>query len=336
MQPPVTAPWLKLKGAVGGNLQTVWSALFASTEWGQPIAYQRERWSTPDHDFIDLDWLDSSTSKTAPLLIFFHGLEGTSRSHYALAFASWARHNGWRFVVPHFRGCSGEINLAPRAYHSGDHEEIHWILTRLRAQHTGPMLALGASLGGNALLCWAAQAGQTAAQTVEAIGAISAPVDLTASGHAIGAGFNRQTYNRMFLRTMVPKALKKAQQYPGLINPQALQQCRDLFEFDNLFTAPLHGYQNTDDYWQRASSKPHLHQIQIPALLLNARNDPFVPGISLPNAIQNNQYLTLWQPEHGGHVGFPKGPWPGQVFNLPNTIMPWLCTQAQLPHQSLN
>jgi uncharacterized protein len=335
MQPPLTASWLKLKGAVGGNLQTVWSALFARTEWGQPIAYQRERWNTPDQDFIDLDWVASELPRTMPLLVLFHGLEGSSRSHYALAFASWARHNGWHFVVPHFRGCSGEVNLSPRAYHSGDHEEIHWILNRLRAQHAGPMLAVGASLGGNALLCWAAQSGHSASQTVSAIGAISAPVDLAASGHAICAGFNRQTYNRMFLRTMVPKALKKAQQYPGLLNPKALQQCRDLFEFDNLFTAPLHGYENTDDYWQRASSKPHLHHIQIPALLLNAQNDPFVPGISLPNPTQKNQHLTLWQTEHGGHVGFPKGPWPGQVFNLPNTVMPWLCTQANLTHQNL-
>ncbi len=331
MEVQLTAPWLRLNGALGGNVQTVWSALFGRAPCGQTIAYRRQRWNTPDQDFIDLDWLDSGSATAAPLLVLFHGLEGSSRSHYAQAFASWARYNAWHFVVPHFRGCSGEINLAPRAYHSGDHEEIHWILTQLRAQHSGPMLAVGASLGGNALLCWAAQAGHSAAQTVAAIGAVSSPVDLAASGHALCTGFNRHTYNRLFLRSMVPKALQKAQQYPGLLDIVALRQCRDLFEFDNIFTAPLHGYRGTADYWQRAASKPHLHKIQIPALLLNAKNDPFVPAQSLPAKAKNVQHLTLWQPQHGGHVGFPQGPWSGQMKSMPSSVMQWLCAQVGLP-----
>jgi uncharacterized protein len=330
--------WLQLPGTWGGNLQTLWGAVLATKIFGPPIAYRRERWSTPDHDFIDLDWLPTEPppppgvrAEPAPLLVMFHGLEGSSRSHYALAFASWARHNGWRFVVPHFRGCSGELNLAPRAYHSGDFEEIGWILQRLRSQHPGPLIAVGISMGGNALLRWGQEAGGSAGRTASAICAISSPLDLSASGNAIGRGFNRRTYTPMFLRTMIPRALKKAAQHPGLLNAQALAQARDLYTFDQLFTAPLHGYRSTEDYWQRASSKPHLQRLQLPSLVVNAHNDPFVPASSLPQAHEVSTSVTLWQPAHGGHVGFVHGPWPGDVLNLPNCVMDWLCSQARLP-----
>ena len=137
---------------IGGNAQTIWPALFSRRHQGPPPAFRRERWTTPDADFIDVDWLGDNAD--APLLVLFHGLEGSSASHYAQAFAHWAREHRWRYAVPHFRGCSGEINLAPRAYHSGDHEEIGWILERVRAQHRGRVVAVGVSLGGNALLCW--------------------------------------------------------------------------------------------------------------------------------------------------------------------------------------
>ena len=142
---------------IGGNAQTIWPALFSRRHVGVPPAFMRERWSTPDHDFVDVDWLGDDAQ--APLLVLFHGLEGSSQSHYAQAFAHWAREHGWRYAVPHFRGCSGEINLAPRAYHSGDFEEIGWILERVRRQHAGRIVALGVSLGGNALLRWAEEAG---------------------------------------------------------------------------------------------------------------------------------------------------------------------------------
>jgi predicted alpha/beta-fold hydrolase len=183
------APWW----LPGGNLQTIWSALCARPSQGGPIAYRRERWTTPDGDFVDADWLDAPVAPPAgndtPLLVMFHGLEGSSRSGYALAFADLARERGMRFVVPHFRGCSGEMNLAPRAYHSGDHEEIGWILARLRAQHTGPLWAVGVSLGGNALMQWAAQAGDMAARSVDAAACVCSPLDLAAGGAAIGRGF---------------------------------------------------------------------------------------------------------------------------------------------------
>ena len=311
---------------IGGNAQTIWPALFSRRHSGAAPAYQRERWTTPDGDFIDVDFQRGSPD--APLLVLFHGLEGSSRSHYAQAFAERARELGWGYAVPHFRGCSGEINLAPRAYHSGDWQEVGWILDRLRTTQGAPVYAVGVSLGGNALLRWAEEAGNEAQRTVRAVAAVSSPLDLAAGGHAIGRGFNRLVYTRMFLRTMKPKALRKLSQHPGLFDRQRLLAARDLYEFDNVFTAPLHGFRDTDDYWTRASAKPHLRRIRVPALALNARNDPFVPVSSLPGAHDVSPYVTLWQPEHGGHVGFPHGAPPGHVLTLPETVTGWLQAQG--------
>jgi hypothetical protein len=135
-------------------------------------------------------------------------------------------------------------------------------------------------------------------------------------------------YTRVFLSTMVPKALKKLEQHPGLFDRAALLAARDLYEFDNLFTAPLHGFRNTDDYWARASAKPVLHRIRVPALALNALNDPFVPATSLPTAQDTGPCVTLWQPPQGGHVGFPTaaGRWgvPGHVRTMPEAVGRWL------------
>jgi len=319
-----TAPsWLP-----GGNLQTIWPALYARRVRGPRPSYRRERWDTPDGDFIDVDWLQASDGET--LLVLFHGLEGSSESHYAQAFAEFAREHGLRYAVPHFRGCSGELNRRPRAYHSGDYEEIDWILRRFRAGHAGPILAVGVSLGGNALLRWAGELGVAAAAVVSAVASVSAPLDLAAGGHAIGRGFNRQVYTRMFLRTMKPKAYAKLAQHPGLFNRDAMQRARDLYEFDNIFTAPLHGFKNTEDYWTRASAKPHLHSIRVPALALNAKNDPFVPLDSLPRPDEVGPCVTLWQPEHGGHVGFAGGRWPGHVRHMPQAVGLWLLQAAGL------
>lgn len=306
----------------GGNLQTIWPALLGRRHHGPPLQFRRERWTTPDGDFVDADWLGED--RAAPLLVMFHGLEGSSRSHYAQAFADWTRRHGWRFVMPHFRGCSGELNLAPRAYHSGDFEEIGWMLRRARAAHDGPLVAVGISLGGNALLRWAEEAGDSAAQTARAVAAISSPIDLAAGGHAIGQGFNRLVYTRMFLGSMKPKALRKWDQHPGLFDRERLRAARTLYEFDDVFTAPLHGFRDTDDYWSRGSARPHLARIRIPALVLNARNDPFVPAASLPRPGEVGAHVTLWQPRHGGHVGFPGGRWPGHVMTLPEQVMGWL------------
>lgn len=335
------APWW----LPGGNLQTIWPALVAPRLAGPALPYRRERWNTPDKDVIDVDWLDPvGTSASQPamaqtadisarlrppaLMVLFHGLEGSSASHYARAFADYAQARGVAFAVAHFRGCGGELNPGPRAYHSGDFEEINWILQRFRSAHGGPVVAAGVSLGGNALMRWAGEMGASAASVVQAVASICAPLDLAAGGHAIGRGFNRLVYTRMFLSTMKPKALRKLAQHPGLFNREALVAARDLYEFDNVFTAPLHGFASTDDYWARASAKPHLSRIGIPALVLNARNDPFVPAASLPRPDQVAASVQLWQPAHGGHVGFPQAHWPGHPHAMPWSVGHWLLDHA--------
>lgn len=308
----------------GGNLQTIWAALRARRVGAQAPQFKRERWASPDQDFIDVDVAQNRLDAGAPLLVVFHGLEGSSSSHYCQALADVALARGWACAVPHFRGCSGELNKNPRAYHSGDFEEINWILRRFKASHGGPVVAVGISLGGNALMRWAGEMGGHAAQLVSAVASVCSPLDLAASGQAIGRGFNRLVYTRMFLGSMVPKALRKLDQHPGLFSREALLAARDLYAFDNVFTAPLHGFKNTDDYWRRASAKPHLARIAIPALALNALNDPFIPASSLPQAKDVSASVRLWQPAQGGHVGFPVGRFPAHVRWMPQAVAGFL------------
>lgn len=307
----------------GGHLQTIWAARVSRPRRGPLPPFRRERWTTPDGDFIDVD-LRPAADPSAPWLVLFHGLEGSSASSYAQAFGEVAAGRGWSYAVPHFRGCSGEINRAPRAYHSGDFEEMGWILERLRTRGAQPLMAVGISLGGNALLRWAAEAGAGAARVVRAVAAVCSPLDLSAGGQAIDRGFSHQVYGRMFLGTMKPKAWAKLVQYPGLFDAERLRRARTLREFDDLFTAPLHGFRGVDDYWTRASAKPHLARIRVPALALNARNDPFVPAHSLPRPGEVGGRVTLWQPVHGGHVGFPAGRFPGHVLHMPEAVATWL------------
>ncbi len=329
------SPWW----LAGGNLQTLWAALLSRRTEGSPPAWQRERWRTPDQDFIDVDWFDPGPGAPErdghrPLLVLFHGLEGSSSSHYAQAFACMARQHQWRFAVPHFRGCSGEMNLAPRAYHSGDHHEIDWILRQFQQAYPGPLLAVGVSLGGNALMRWAGEHGAQARQRVQAVASVCSPLDLTAGGQAMGRGFNRMVYTPMFLKTMVPKALAKLEQHPGLFDRDTLLRARDLYAFDNVFTAPLHGFGTTEAYWHQASAKPLLREIAVPALALNARNDPFIPAWSLPTPAEVSPFVTLWQPEQGGHVGFPAaaGAWPAtHVLAMPAAVTEFLAQHLHRP-----
>lgn len=330
------APWW----LPGGNAQTIWSALWAQRYPGAAPCFQRERWTTPDGDFVDVDCLagvpGQPLASTAPLLVLFHGLEGSSASQYAQAFAQVAAECGWHFAVPHFRGCSGEMNLAPRAYHSGDHEEIDWILRRMKSREPQrPLLAVGISLGGNALLRWAAEQGHAAAQVVQAVAAVSSPIDLGAAGRAIDQGFNRRVYARMFLRSMQPKARAKWRQFPGLFDLDAVLHARTLYDFDNAFTAPLHGFRDTQHYWEAASAKPRLNSIRVPALVLNAQNDPFVPIASLPAAAEwVGGPVAVQQPAQGGHAGFVAARHAydvrGHVLPMPRHVSHWLACAAGL------
>jgi predicted alpha/beta-fold hydrolase len=316
------APWW----LPGGNAQTIYAAKLARRYSGPVPKWSRERWGTPDGDFVDVDWRihDSNLPEDAPLLAMFHGLEGSSSSHYAQAFTQATHKRGWHMAVPHFRGCSGEVNWAPRAYHSGDFEEVGWILSRIRQQHRGPLFAVGISLGGNALMRWAGEMGQSASQVVNGIASVCSPIDLTASGNAIDAGINKVLYARMFLGTMKLRAMEKLKQFPGLFDAEELMAAESLYEFDQVFTAPLHGFKNTDDYWARASAKPGLSRVQIPALLLNARNDPFIPASSLPTQAQVSDWVKLWQPAAGGHVGFASGAFPGDLQEMPWAVTEWM------------
>lgn len=318
----------------GGHAQTIWPALFARRRWGIAPPRRRERWRAPDGDFIDVDFQAASLA-AQPLVVMFHGLEGSSESHYAQAFADWAHAHDLNFALPHFRGCSGELNQGPRAYHSGDHAEINWVLQRLRAEHRAHggdvLVALGVSLGGNALMRWAAEHGKQAVYSANAVASICSPLDLLQSGHAMGRGLNRHLYTRMFLRSMKPKALAKWAQHPGLFDRTKLVAAQDLYAFDNAFTAPVHGFKDTPDYWRRASAKPMMRDIQIPALALNARNDPFVPAVSLPQTGDVSSWVELWQPAQGGHVGFAQGKWPTHIRGLPDAVGAWLMAAAGHP-----
>lgn len=318
----------------GGHAQTIWPALYARRHWAPLKPLKRERWTTPDGDFLDIDKQDASRADR-PLIVLFHGLEGSSSSHYAQAFADWAAEQDLNWAMPHFRGCSGELNRAPRAYHSGDHEEIDWLLKRFRREHQGlgglTLVAAGVSLGGNALMRWAAEHGQEAQRSADAVASICSPLDLMQSGRAIGQGLNRHIYTPMFLRSMKPKAMAKWAQHPGLFDKNALLRTKDLYSFDNVFTAPLHGFKDTEDYWRRASAKPLMRDIRLPALALNALNDPFVPSSSLPGPEDVSSSVQLWQPQHGGHVGFAQGQWPAHVRAMPDAVGAWLLQAAGLP-----
>jgi hypothetical protein len=267
------APWW----LPGGHLQTILPALAPRPR----IAWRRERWDTPDGDFIDLDWAGDA----GPLLVLFHGLEGGSSSHYSRSIAAQALRAGWRCVVSHFRGCSGEINRLPRAYHSGDSDELDWILRRLR-----PDFAAGVSLGGNVLLKWLGERGAGAAGIVRRAAAVSAPLDLAASGRALDRGVNRRLYTRLFLLTMKAKAYARITLHRTPIDERRLARARSLHEFDDIVTAP----------W--------LEHIRVPTLVLNARNDPFLPEAALERATRKAAPAVLLEfPRAGGHVGFPGG-----------------------------
>lgn len=299
----------------GGHAQTLWPLLIKPG----PIKLRRERWATPDGDFIDVDHLDGPPD--APLLVLFHGLEGSAQSHYALSTAHACKKAGWRLALPHFRGCSGEMNRRPRAYHSGDSAEIDWILRRLQAANQGrPLHAAGVSLGGNALLKWAGERGSAAAEQVTGVVAMCAPLDLAACGHHLAHGFNR-VYTQHFLKTLKAISTARLDQFPGLFDEAKMRQAINLYQFDDAVTAPIHGFAGADDYWQRASAKPWLKSIAVPTLAVNPKNDPFLPASHLPTAAEVSPSVRLEQPASGGHVGFVSGRFPGNLDWLPQRLL---------------
>jgi predicted alpha/beta-fold hydrolase len=315
---PYRSPWW----LPGRHLQTVYPAI---AHRAPPPPYRRERWELPDGDFVDVDHLEGPAD--APLVVLFHGLEGSSRSHYAVALMHGLRTRGWRGAIPHFRGCSGEPNRLPRAYHSGDADEIGRMLERLAAGNGAPVFAAGVSLGGNALLKWLGREGDAARASVRAAAAVCAPLDLVAAGAALRRGFNR-LYTREFLRTLKPRALAKLERFPGLFDRSAMERATDFDAFDDLFTAPVHGYRGVLDYWTRASSKPDLIGIAVPTLVINPANDPFLPARHLPGPDGVSAHVVLEQPASGGHAGFVSGTFPGHLDWLPRRLIAFFETAA--------
>jgi len=263
---------------------------------------------TPDGDFVDLDWL-AGRDRGAPLVVMLHGLEGSFRSHYVSGLLRELAEAGWRGLVVNFRSCGGEVNRSRRMYHSGDTEDLEFIISRLTAREPNLRLGLvGVSLGGNVALKWLAERGEDAPAQVAGAVAISTPFNLAACAAALDRGLNRTLYTVNFLSTMKIKLDKKAKIYEGVLDLPAARKAKTFAEYDRLVTAPLGGFANERDYWARSSSGPLLTQIRRPTLLINALNDPFIPAVTLPRAvIAKSRWLEAAFVAEGGHAGFLAG-----------------------------
>lgn len=322
LEPAAVDPYVAPAWLPGGDLQTIYTSLFIPVP---RVDYRRERLELADSDFLDFDWVDGTPGQ--PVVVLFHGLEGSSDSHYARDLMHAVRQRGWTGVVALFRGCSGEDNRLLRAYFAGDSVDIETMLRHVKSQHPDvPLYAVGVSLGGNALLKWLGESGEAATGLVARAAAISAPLDLTAAGNALDSGFNRNVYTARFLATLKAKALRKAEKFPGLLDAEAIRAATTFREFDTLVTARLHGFRDADDYWFRVSSKPLLKSIAVPTLVINAKNDPFLPATALPSPADVSSAVTLEQPDTGGHVAFPSGPFPGNIDWLPRRLMQHFAT----------
>lgn len=308
---PYIAPfWLP-----GGDLQTLYSAFFASTP---EVDYRRERWELADGDFIDVDWVESKAIiSNQPTVVLFHGLEGSSQSPYAKSVMAATLAKGWRGVIIHFRGCSGEPNRLPRVYYASDTPEIEMLLSRVRKNvPLAPIFAVGFSLGGNALLKWLGESGEHANTIIDSAVAVSAPMDLAATPDALGEGLNRYLYTPSFVNSTRLKALNLLDRFPGIIDEEKIKSAKTIRDIDNAVTAVLYGAADANDYYAKNASKPWLKRITLPTLILNAKNDPFIPSETLPKPAEISAAVTLEYPETGGHVGFF-----GRKNWLPNRLL---------------
>ncbi len=316
--PLIKSDYVAPKWLPGAHLQTVVPArLFPRPE----VSYRRELIDMPDGDFMIFDWVrPEPESLTAPVLVHFHGLEGDSHSHYAEALMSTCAERGWRGVVAHFRGCGGIPNRLPRAYFAGDSADCDWVMRTVHKRYVNaPIYAVGVSLGGNYISKYLGDMGGRASFITAAV-SVGAPVDLVAGSEIMSRGANK-LYSEMFLSTLKDKLIDKAKRFPDLIDLQAVMKCRTLYDFDSIYTAPIHHFKSAMDYWTKCSAKPVLKNVQVPLLLLNAKNDPFMPVWALPTEKDVSPFVYLEQPEEGGHIGFPRGNPPGDLGWLPERIM---------------
>ena len=268
----------------------------------------RERWTTPDDDFLDLDFAPPP-GNDAPIVLLLHGLEGSAQRGYAInTYAELARY-GIAAVGLNFRSCSGELNRTARFYHSGETEDIRFVLRELRTRHPHvPIGAVGFSLGGNALLKFLGEEGAVARDLVTAAVAVSVPYDLAVGADYLGQNALGRLYTRIFLKPLVEKMAAKAHLLPSHCDLARAQRARSFREFDDAVTAPLHGFDGADDYYARSSSAQFIPAIRVPTLLLHSEDDPFLPMSAFPaaNVAANPLILAAVQKE-GGHVGFIHG-----------------------------
>lgn len=289
----------------GAHAQTLWGKL-VRRESQQPTT--NERWTTPDGDFLDVHRLTGTSNK--PRLLILHGLEGTIRSQYAQKLLGEARKRGWAADMLIFRSCSPEMNLTKRFYHSGETEDLGFVIDRLLGENPHQSLLLvGVSLGGNVLLKYLGERGIGLAPQIKAAAAVSVPFDLARASNHINQGFAR-VYQRHFIKSLKQKALKKLERFPNLISADRLMRIGTMYEFDDAVTASVHGFRNADHYYSSSSSLAWIDRISIPTLLLSARDDPFLPRAVLDDVrrvARKNARLELEFPAHGGHVGFVTG-----------------------------
>lgn len=276
----------------------------------QPLAVSNQELTLPDGDFVDLAWhgYPANDSRT-PIVAVFHGLEGSIHSPYARDILRAIDQRGWNGVLMHFRGCSGRINRLPRSYHSGETGDARYFLSWLREQYPyAPLAAVGYSLGGNMLLKLQAEWGN--ASPLRAAVSVSAPLKLDICADRINQGFSR-VYERHLVNSLVNKVLAKFDKhdYEKLIGltRQGIRMAKTFRQFDDRFTAPVHGFIDADDYYRRASACGYLAEIQQPALIIQALDDPFMTPEVLPSSTQIPGNVELAVSQSGGHVGFVNG-----------------------------
>jgi predicted alpha/beta-fold hydrolase len=288
----------------GRHRQTVWSPLLRRQ---RPPTARRERWRTPDDDRLSV-WIREA-GPDRPWALLLHGLEGSARSNYVVGMRRGLAAMGWNVAALEFRSCDGEINAAPRLYHSGETTDLDFVVGELIHRFAARRLYLaGVSLGGNVLAKWLGERSEQVPAEVCGAAAISPPFDLTVSGPVIDQALGG-LYVRRFLRTLIPKALAKAEQFPALLDADRIRASRSFEDFDTWATAALHGFDDAWDYWRRVSSGAFLPAVRVPLLLVAAEDDPFNPASTLPvDRCRRSPWLLDRFVPAGGHVGFVSGP----------------------------
>lgn len=276
---------------------------------GPAPALAKATWPTPDGDALQVFLAaPREAGERTPIVLLLHGLEGSHASPYVGEVARGVLAHGWRFAMFEFRSCGGVLNRARRTYHSGETGDLAWVVAQLGSRWpAAPLCAVGVSLGGNVLLKWLGERGADAPSALVGAAAISPPFDLAVSA-AQADGRYGGAFARWFLKSMIATAIAKERQFPGLYDVAAVRRCRTFAAFDELVTAPLHGFPTARDYWRTQSCAPFLPAIRVPTLLVAAADDPLSTSDALPRAaVAGSRFLTAEFPARGGHCGFVAG-----------------------------